>query len=60
MEGGKCQGTAAKSDRKSENPSRKLKEYEGNYRLKPDKGNYSCRQKKKTVLVLTQDIIKDS
>lgn len=53
------QGTTAKSDRKSENPLRKLKEYEGNYKLKPGKGHYSCSWRKKKVLVHTQYFFKD-
>lgn len=46
-------GTSAKSDRKFENPLRKLKEYEGNYKLKPDKGHYSCRWEKNSACTYT-------
>lgn len=47
------QDTTAKSDRKFENPLRKLKEYEGNYKLEPDKGHYSFRWRKKSACTYT-------
>lgn len=46
------QDTTAKSDRKFENPLRKLKGYERNYKLKSGKGHYSCRFEKKNCLYI--------
>lgn len=41
------QGTTAKSDGKFENPLRKLKEHEGNYKLKPHNRTLFMQKEKK-------------
>lgn len=54
------QGTSAKSDGKLENPSRKLKEHEGNYKLKPDNRTLFVHKEKKIVLLPTEYLLKMS
>lgn len=46
------QGTTAKSDGKSENPLRELKEHEGNYKLKPGNRTLFMQKEKKQCLYI--------
>jgi len=46
------QGTTAKPDGKLENPLRKLKEHEGNYKLTPDNRTLFMQKEKKQCLYI--------